>query len=60
MIVDIIAPNNVSNEERKDWLQNIWKEIRREKLKEILEGKAPIEELGSRHDTSAYGCGVQI
>lgn len=41
----VLALNSASNKENKHWLQNLWKEIRKEKLKGIPEDKAPIKEL---------------
>ena len=44
-VVPIMVPNTENSKESEQWVQNLWREIRETKLKEILEEKAPIKEL---------------
>ena len=44
-VVPIMVPNTETSEETKQWVQNLWREIREHKLKEIPKEKAPIKEL---------------
>ena len=44
-VVPIMVPNTENSEETKQWVQNLWREIRENKLKEIPDEKAPIKEL---------------
>ena len=44
-VVPIMVPNTETSEQTEQWVQNLWREIRENKLKEIPNEKAPIKEL---------------